>query len=209
MMFDKLRFAQIIKNIKETYSSQEDFSKKSGIGRTYLSQYMNMKLNEPPKPKILEKLADASNGITTYNELMLICNYLNDDFDRLMGDSVTVYTCPYTLNLKYNQAEKFIFDSIYSYENLNDFEYTDNEKKQIVEIYNYIKNNETYKRLIQEYEKIKKENFHTLEGIYNAKDEQEFKFAYHKEMEGLTDEEIADALRFYKEMKKKVNKNNN
>lgn len=40
------------------------------------------------------------------------------------------------------------------------------------------------------------------------KDEQEFRFAYHKEMEGLTDEEIADALRFYKEMKKKVQKDN-
>lgn len=38
------------------------------------------------------------------------------------------------------------------------------------------------------------------------KDEQEFRFAYHKEMEGLTDEEIADALRFYKEMKKRVEK---
>lgn len=34
--------------------------------------------------------------------------------------------------------------------------------------------------------------------------EQEFRFAYHKETEGLTDEEITDALRFYKEMKKKV-----
>lgn len=31
--------------------------------------------------------------------------------------------------------------------------------------------------------------------------EQEFKFAYHKEMEGLTEEEIADALRFYKKIK--------
>lgn len=38
------------------------------------------------------------------------------------------------------------------------------------------------------------------------KDEQEFRFAYHKEMEGLTDEEIVDALRFYKEMKKKYSK---
>lgn len=36
------------------------------------------------------------------------------------------------------------------------------------------------------------------------KDEQDFHFAYHKEMEGLTDEEISDALRFYKEMKKRV-----
>lgn len=38
------------------------------------------------------------------------------------------------------------------------------------------------------------------------KDKQEFRFAYHKEIEGLTDEEIADALRFYKEMKKRVGK---
>ena len=36
------------------------------------------------------------------------------------------------------------------------------------------------------------------------KDEQEFRFAYHKEIEGLTNEEILDALRFYKEMKRKV-----
>jgi len=39
------------------------------------------------------------------------------------------------------------------------------------------------------------------------KDEEEFKFAYHKEMEGLTDDEIADALRFYKEMKNKMKGN--
>lgn len=75
-MFDKNKFAQIIKNIKETYHSQEEFSKKSNIGRTYLSQYMNMKLDEPPKPKILEKLANNSNGITTYNELMQVCGYV-------------------------------------------------------------------------------------------------------------------------------------
>lgn len=37
---------------------------------------------------------------------------------------------------------------------------------------------------------------------------QELKFAYHKEAEGLTDEEIADAIRFYKQIKygKKDNK---
>lgn len=78
-MFDKVTFAQIIKNIKETYSSQEDFSRKSGIGRTYLSQYMNMKLEDPPKPRILQKLATASNGITTYEELMAICGYINNN----------------------------------------------------------------------------------------------------------------------------------
>ena len=36
----------------------------------------------------------------------------------------------------------------------------------------------------------------------------EFRYAYHKETEGLSDEEIKDALRFYKEMKNKIGGNN-
>ena len=48
-------------------------------------------------------------------------------------------------------------------------------------------------------------NFNSsLKMLQLALKEQEFRFAYHKETEGLTDEEITDALRFYKEMKKKV-----
>ena len=34
--------------------------------------------------------------------------------------------------------------------------------------------------------------------------EKEFRFAFHKETEGMTDEEIKDALRFYKEMKNRI-----
>lgn len=79
-MFDKNKFAVILKNINETYNSQRDFAKKSEINRTYLSQYMNMKLEEPPKPKTLQKLANASNGITSYGELMDVCGYTNSDY---------------------------------------------------------------------------------------------------------------------------------
>lgn len=81
-MFDKNKFATILKNINDTYSSQRDFSKKSDINRTYLSQYMNVKLESPPKPKILKKLAESSNGVTTYNELMHVCGYINNDFSE-------------------------------------------------------------------------------------------------------------------------------
>ena len=35
----------------------------------------------------------------------------------------------------------------------------------------------------------------------DAEIKQEFDFAYHKDAEGLTDEEIADAIRFYKQIK--------
>lgn len=36
--------------------------------------------------------------------------------------------------------------------------------------------------------------------------EDEFKFAYHKEMEGLTEDEIKEALEFYKMVKNRKNK---
>lgn len=80
---------------------------------------------------------------------------------------------------------------------------------KICEIFNctldYLMGKSDYKSVWEEYdathdiEKIKK----NVEKIQFDKDEQEFRFAYHKEMEGLTDEEIADALRFYKQMKQK------
>ena len=41
LLFDKDKFAKIIKQIKEQYDSQEDFAKKASVSRTYLSQYMN------------------------------------------------------------------------------------------------------------------------------------------------------------------------
>lgn len=67
----------------------------------------------------------------------------------------------------------------------------------------YLLGKSDYKNAWEEYdathdiEKIKRE----VEEIENNNTEQEFKFAYHKEMEGLTDKEIVDALRFYKQIK--------
>lgn len=85
-MFNKNEFANLIKRIKETYNTQEEFAKKSGVGRTYLSQYMNMKLEYPPKPKILEKLAASSNGITSYPDLMTICGYQENNYIKNKND---------------------------------------------------------------------------------------------------------------------------
>lgn len=78
-MFDKKKFAQILKNISNTYENQRDFAQKSEINRTYLSQYMNMKIEKPPKPEILARLANASNGITTYEELMTVCGHIKEN----------------------------------------------------------------------------------------------------------------------------------
>ena len=52
-MFDKEKFGAIIKRINDSYPTQHDFADRSGVNRTYLSQYINKKLESPPKPKIL------------------------------------------------------------------------------------------------------------------------------------------------------------
>lgn len=78
-MFDKNRFANILKKINDSYDNQVSFAKASGVNRTYLSQYMNVKLDSPPTPKILMGIANASKGITNYYELMEICDYIDID----------------------------------------------------------------------------------------------------------------------------------
>jgi len=75
-MFDKEKFGYIIRKINDVYPTQYDFADISDVNRTYLSQYINKKLSAPPKPDILKKIANASKGITTYNELMQICGYI-------------------------------------------------------------------------------------------------------------------------------------
>ena len=77
-MFDKNKFANIIKKINDLYENQTDFARKARINRTYLSQYMNLKLDSPPSPKKLRGIADASKNITTYEELMEICGHVSE-----------------------------------------------------------------------------------------------------------------------------------
>lgn len=82
-MFKKEEFSKILREINSTYNSMTEFAQKASFDRTYISKYMNMKLDNPPTPKILEKLSLASNGIATYPELMEICGYYNKDYTLL------------------------------------------------------------------------------------------------------------------------------
>lgn len=83
-MFNQDNFANILKRINETYDTMTDFGKSASFDRTYISKYINKKLTNPPTPKILEKIAKASHGITSYKELMQICGYLDDfSYNRL------------------------------------------------------------------------------------------------------------------------------
>ena len=86
-MFKKVDFANILKKINSLYENQTQFANASGVNRTYLSQYMNLKLDTPPSPKILKGIANASKGLTTYDDLMKICDYI-DIIDNFFEDSI-------------------------------------------------------------------------------------------------------------------------
>lgn len=76
-MFDKKRFANIIHNISNSYENNTALAEASDVNRTYISKIINLKLNSPPTPKVLKKIANNSKGLTTYEELMEVCGYIS------------------------------------------------------------------------------------------------------------------------------------
>lgn len=109
-MFDIKLFSEILQKISNTYSSISEFAEKSEVNRTYLSKYINMKLENPPTPKILERIANNSNEIVSYAQLMEICGYLNFSLD-FEGDQIKQKTeyiveqTDYLLSIGLNQSQ--------------------------------------------------------------------------------------------------------
>lgn len=138
-MFDKCEFANIIKNISETYENQRDFSKKTGINRTYLSKYMNMRLEDPPKPNILKRLADNSNSTIKYNDLMKICGYVentNTVFDTFSSIVLSLLN-PIKVKRVLNNFSYFCTYSVKSYKDFlsSDFYHDNKTIKNFTDVY--------------------------------------------------------------------------
>ena len=85
-MFNKDRFSNILNNIATLHYNNNiaEFARSVPFDRTYASKCINKRLVSPPTPKILKKIAEASNGLTTYNELMRVCGYLDEDINISM-----------------------------------------------------------------------------------------------------------------------------
>ncbi len=76
-MFEQKKFSNILNKIKDAYGSVSELAKYTHQSRSYFSKYINLRIDKPPTPKVLEKIANASKGITTYEELMQICGYIS------------------------------------------------------------------------------------------------------------------------------------
>ena len=102
-MFDKETFSNVLKKISSTYGTMTEFAQKADFDRTYISKYINIKLENPPSPKILEKIANASKDITSYADLMIICGYYDNN------DSLIKETTRDVLNDYSNEIIKYNF----------------------------------------------------------------------------------------------------
>lgn len=87
-MFDKEKISDILKSIIQHFDSLRDFSSECNVNRTTISKLVRKELNKPPKPDILKKIADNSKGVTTYDELMAVCGYINESqkLDKIKSD---------------------------------------------------------------------------------------------------------------------------
>lgn len=81
MNFDKKIFSEILIKIKNTYGSINKMAEKTGITSAYLSKLIRLMYNNAPSPEILKKIADNSNGIISYAQLMEVCGYIDVNID--------------------------------------------------------------------------------------------------------------------------------
>lgn len=177
-------FGNILKKIRlDNNLTQEELAKKIDTSRSNIANYENNK--NMPSIEILDKLSEIFNCSTDYllgkSDIKNIDDLKEQDLNKLRVQLKEKNISEAQINTLINYMSKESASITYEFEDfLNSL--SPDIKEFIVNF-----------------------NFNSsLKMLQFALKEQEFRFAYHKETEGLTDEEITDALRFYKEMKKKV-----
>ena len=68
-MFQKVKFKEQLQKLIGN-STTTEFSERTGFNRTYLSKYLNLRLDRPPSPDLLRAIAGPE---VSYEELMVSC----------------------------------------------------------------------------------------------------------------------------------------
>ena len=103
MNFQKEEFSKVLKSICDSYGSINKMANKSGITASYISKLIRLLYDSPPSPEILKKIADNSNYITSYDTLMNICGYLDNQKLDLNNSKMKN---DYSLNFSYTLYNK-------------------------------------------------------------------------------------------------------
>ncbi|HIY03856.1 MAG TPA: hypothetical protein H9733_02715 [Candidatus Anaerotignum merdipullorum] len=71
-MFQKVLFKEQLQKLMGD-STTTEFAERTGFNRTYLSKYLNLRLDRPPSPDLLKSIAGPQ---VSYEDLMISCGYL-------------------------------------------------------------------------------------------------------------------------------------
>lgn len=74
-MFNKDEFKNLLIKAQGKRTITE-YADESGVNRTYLSKYINNKLENPPSPGIIKRLSSKAHNGVTYEELMIAAGHL-------------------------------------------------------------------------------------------------------------------------------------
>lgn len=124
-MFNKEKFSNILIEINKSYNNMTEFAKIADFDRTYISKYIHKKLDNPPTPKILMGIANASKGQFNYYELMNICGYI--DFIGMYDISLNSNETDILAKMLLDYRE--FLNQEHSYEKFDDYKYVSNLPK--------------------------------------------------------------------------------
>lgn len=74
--FNKKEMSEILFKIVKSYKSQNEFARISNVNSGYISKLINYKIDKAPGIEILNRIADNSNDMVTFMELLKICGYI-------------------------------------------------------------------------------------------------------------------------------------
>lgn len=86
-MFDKIKFKELLEKARGNRTIQK-YAEESGVSRAYISKYINLRLDNPPNPDVIKRLADAAYNGITYEDLMEAAGYIqnSDVIDEAIKD---------------------------------------------------------------------------------------------------------------------------
>lgn len=115
--FDKESFLNILNRIKSKYESQNKMANAMNLSSAYFTKLFDINTKNPPAPEYLKRIADNSKGITTYQELMQICGYIDnnklDDIKKdLTNEKNEINEQIFKIKSKFNDKEKNFINNI-------------------------------------------------------------------------------------------------
>ncbi|MBO8433931.1 MAG: repressor LexA [Tyzzerella sp.] len=119
-MFDKNIFKKQLEILMDGMNTVE-FSEKTSFNRTYLSKYLNLKLDRPPSPELLKAISGEK---ISYTDLMISCGYI-DAKETSLEDTVKIPVI----------GVVHAGTPILAVENIEDYEYVN--RKDILPSYDY------------------------------------------------------------------------